>query len=562
MEKNNWYRALNIIVMVTLVTGLLSACSIQPPTPTVLPTATIPPRPDYVNAAGVFPIATKELTLKFVVPATPNITDYSTNAFTKFLELKSGCKIQFEQYPLAEMETKVQLSLASATGLPDAYLGLAKAGSQIFSTTNVIRYGDEGQLISLNKYIDDYGVATKEAFKTYSTGSSLKQMMTSADGKIYYMPVLVVGKVSRTSNKLWLNQKWLTKLSLKIPTTTEELYNVLKAFKEQDPNGNKKADEIPLVGTDQNYMYAPVNYLLGSFVENNPKVNRLTVDKSGKLVYQPITAEWREAMKYINRLTSEGLLSPLSFTQKLDTLKQIASDPNDICGGFVALGVNHIVTDNAIVANYVGVAPVAGPAGVRLAVDNPPVPAGAGVITSACKYPEVVFRIFDLMISDDAARQSRYGEMGVDWEDPKTGELDRFGKQATVKVLIDNWGKVQNKIWWGLNPNISDKYNEGSVAATLPLAEQKNSASSIEYMNYLPTSTISMITYDLASVARVNELKTALDNYVLQTIAKFAVGQYDPKKDADWEKYLQEFKSIGLDEFMTVSQKAYATMAK
>ena len=31
-----------------------------------------------------------------------------------------------------------------------------------------------------------------------------------------------------------------------MPTTTDEFYQVLKAFKEQDPNGNGKADEIPM----------------------------------------------------------------------------------------------------------------------------------------------------------------------------------------------------------------------------------------------------------------------------------------------------------------------------
>ena len=49
--------------------------------------------------------------------------------------------------------------------------------------------------------------------------------------------------------KLWFNYDWLEKLGLEEPQTTEELYEVLKAFKTQDPNGNGKANEIPLTGS-------------------------------------------------------------------------------------------------------------------------------------------------------------------------------------------------------------------------------------------------------------------------------------------------------------------------
>lgn len=35
------------------------------------------------------------------------------------------------------------------------------------------------------------------------------------------------------------------KAELDVPVTLDDWYNVLKAFKEQDPNGNGEADEIP-----------------------------------------------------------------------------------------------------------------------------------------------------------------------------------------------------------------------------------------------------------------------------------------------------------------------------
>lgn len=47
-----------------------------------------------------------------------------------------------------------------------------------------------------------------------------------------------------------INKQWLDNLKLEVPATTDELYTVLKAFKEQDANGNGDSkDEIPMMGT-------------------------------------------------------------------------------------------------------------------------------------------------------------------------------------------------------------------------------------------------------------------------------------------------------------------------
>lgn len=46
---------------------------------------------------------------------------------------------------------------------------------------------------------------------------------------------------------VYLNKTWLDNLGLTYPETVEELYTVLKAFKEQDANGNGDPnDEIPI----------------------------------------------------------------------------------------------------------------------------------------------------------------------------------------------------------------------------------------------------------------------------------------------------------------------------
>ncbi|MBR6321883.1 MAG: hypothetical protein IKR59_03345, partial [Lachnospiraceae bacterium] len=103
-------------------------------------------------------------------------------------------------------------------------------------------------------------------------------------------------------------------------------------------------------------------------------------------------------------------------------------------------------------------------------------------------------------------------------------------------------------------------YNDGAVGSSFPLSEQKNGIASERYMDYLPENTVGMLIYSLDDVDRVNELTVALNDYVKQSVAQFAVGVKDPNSDQDWEAYLREFEVIGLDEFLELSQAVYDNM--
>ncbi len=71
-------------------------------------------------------------------------------------------------------------------------------------------------------------------------------MSTAPDGHIYALPQWADCYHCTYPDKLWINSTWLKKLGLQVPKTTEDLRNVLLAFKTKDPNGNGKADEIPM----------------------------------------------------------------------------------------------------------------------------------------------------------------------------------------------------------------------------------------------------------------------------------------------------------------------------
>lgn len=94
----------------------------------------------------------------------------------------------------------------------------------------------------------------------------MKSSITAPDGNIYALPQINECYHCDNALKLWINKAWLDKLGLQLPTTTEEFYQVMKAFKEQDPNGNGKNDELPLTGSDEMWAGNVSAFLMNAFI--------------------------------------------------------------------------------------------------------------------------------------------------------------------------------------------------------------------------------------------------------------------------------------------------------
>lgn len=68
----------------------------------------------------------------------------------------------------------------------------------------------------------------------------------------------------------FINKAWLDRLGMEMPTTVDEWYEVLKAFKEQGANGNGDPnDEIPLTGSAKTNLTGSATSTPGS---NSPHV--------------------------------------------------------------------------------------------------------------------------------------------------------------------------------------------------------------------------------------------------------------------------------------------------
>ncbi len=126
----------------------------------------------------------------------------------------------------------------------------------------------------------------------------------SPDGRIYYIPQVW----DNMANMGMIRQDWLDRVGLDVPTTIEEFETVLRAFKEQDANGNGDPnDEIPLSGREAlrwwDHLWAPFGVAL---IEGYPEWDMY----NGELTYSAVTPNMKAAVTWIKHLYDEGLIDP------------------------------------------------------------------------------------------------------------------------------------------------------------------------------------------------------------------------------------------------------------
>ena len=238
--------------------------------------------------------------------------DLPTNKFTKFAEEKFNIQFNWELNAGDGAKEKRQISLASGD-YPDAYM--LPGYIDQFSQADVLKYGKQGVLIPLNDLIDQYAPNIKAAMES---NADLRAFNTAPDGNIYGLVAYSQCFHCSYPNKLWLNTKWLDKLGLKTPTTTDEFKKVLEAFKTKDPNGNGKADEVPLSGSTEDFGVRVIPYLMNGFVYDDDR-NYLNMT-NGKVESAAIKPEWKEGLQYVKSLYDEKLIDPGAFTQNAEAL--------------------------------------------------------------------------------------------------------------------------------------------------------------------------------------------------------------------------------------------------
>ena len=513
---------------------------------------------DVVSAPGEFPVVKAPYTLRVFTSQAPTIENFTTNAFTESYEKKSGVHIDWDIAPANAVYEKLTLSLTTGD-YDDMYVqtGMSKQME--------ILYGSQGVFVPLNSLIEKYAPNVMQAFTEHP---EIRAMNTAPDGNLYSLPVLNTAPIVRAPCKLWINTTWLKNLNLAVPQTTEEFYQVLKAFKERDPNGNGSGKNvIPFFDADNTKSFF-VEYFMNSFIQcNQGNQGFMYVTADGRVGVAYDKSEWREGLRYIKRLVDEGLIDSTSFSANQDQLKRIAENPGDMILGASVWNTVSGFMDlyGARQKNYDTIPPLRGPQGVRLTVYRADANCvtGATVITKALKNPEVAVRWLDYFFTLEGDLEMRIGRQGIEWRYPNPGELSYSGLPAEW-VMLSGIGGAQNYYWGqygiaqylrhdrqGANPDI---YAPDGIERRLYEAYHAN------YEPYIPAKALPGLYIPSDIQKKINQPMTDIRSYVQESIVHFCTGVLD--LDKDWDAYLANLNKMGLNDIVAAQQNAYDTFVK
>ena len=289
-----------------------------------------------VTPEGVFPIVEEKMTITAFISAGSFVDDYQDNDFTRYIEEKTNIHLELVIASASGGAQTRNLLLASGD-YPEVFISPFNKSEQQF-------YGSQGVFLPLNDLIDQYGVNTRKAFVDYPL---VEDNMTLPDGKIYALPDINDCFHCTYAQKMWIYRPWLEKLDLEMPTTTEELKQVLIAFRDRDPNGNGLKDEVPLSGAVSGWFAGVDGFLMNSFIYSHGNLAeggvRMYLDK-GKITAAFAQPGWREGLRYMNDLYSEGLLSGDSFIQDSNQYLQLGENPDLVLLGAGTAGHNGVFT--------------------------------------------------------------------------------------------------------------------------------------------------------------------------------------------------------------------------
>jgi putative aldouronate transport system substrate-binding protein len=389
------------------------------------------------NETG-FPIVNEPLTLRVISGKHSATKDYPDLPVFQDLEKKTGIKINWE-YTGPDWGTNKPLVLASGD-LPDLFISSLDENDIT---------GNPGMFLDLEPLIEKYGDNIKDMF---TDDPNMKKFARAYDGTIYGLPMKMPRRPETYT--VWsINQNWLDKLNLKMPTTTEEFYTVLKAFKERDPNGNGIADEIPWspMGFGENpglmNMFAPFG------VVDSMRDLWLSVT-NGKVQYIAAQQGFKDAIIYLRRLYVEGLLDQDVFSNTdwgvwMAKTNPPAGSPEIV--GVSGTWARDINWGEERSQYYTVVPPLKGPTGFQAWIRNTEYVQSAknrAVIPSSSKNPEIIMRWLDCLYDPLTSLRTYYGTPAV--QDNGDGTYDIILPPADSGIDTDTW--IWGNAWGDLGP--------------------------------------------------------------------------------------------------------------
>ncbi|MCV2404001.1 extracellular solute-binding protein [Marinomonas sp. C2222] len=406
------------------------------------------------------------------------------------------------------------------------------------------QYGMEGAFLPLNDLIEQYAPNIKAFFEQYP---DKKKAITAPDGNIYHIAYFPDGQAARA---YYIRQDWLDKLGLEQPQTVDELYTVLKAFRDQDPNGNGKKDEVPAFFRHWEEMIRLVT-LWDARTTGMDSAHQFYIKDKTTAQHGYVEENYRTGIRNLAKWYKEGLIDQEVFTRGSKARDYLLS--NNL-GGMThdwfasTAGYNDSLKDRVPGFEWIPMAPPATPSGVRIEENGrATVKPDGWALTYSNRDPIASIKYMDFIFTEKGRNIANFGVEGVHWTmvDGKATYTDEvLNADTAVNTQMRNVG-AQIPLGYPQDYNYEKQWTNEIAAKGIEMYTDNNYI--IEQFNGVAMTVAERLVYD--------KYWPGILTYMLEAQQRWILGSADV--DEEWDGYIARINKLGYDKVIKVYQAAY-----
>ena len=480
-----------------------------------------------------------------VVSGSDIFGDDGETVITQAMQKATGVDIDWS-FMTAE---QVQLAL-TGKDLPDAIFQYAS----LLDKATMYEYGQGGYFVNFMDYLD---IMPNFSAVIEANPNALK-VVQNEDGSVYCLPTLTV--TSTGFNNLLYYRTDMMKAAgwEKAPATTDEFIQFVTDL--QAHYGANDPEFIAVNAYAANRMGWSTKRIMSYFFPafGELLLTELTVDSQGNVVLGAATEQYKHLLEFMNELWNSGAFNTNIYSQEATASQALAA------GDHVAIVTDHNGHTPEGYANMSVLAPLTSEYYTTQHWYKSPSCSWGRInaISAQCEDIETMVKWFDAWYAPATdplnAEGTLYaitpwlGEIGVDHAlDEATGiytELAHEGIEMGKFLASESFQiALYSGYEGGLFPYSSAPVNgvgvkgQGTINNLWPYAETPFDLNSL------------VLTEDESDT--YNDAWTDINAYITESTAKFITGEADIA--AEWDNYIAELESMGLQDVIDVYQAAY-----
>ena len=495
------------------------------------------------NKGTTLPIVNEPVTLNVVKERHMLDTTESYNEKAAWANIteETGITIEWTELAAGTAAERIPLMLSSGD-LPDVFWA-------VLSDAQVLQ--NESNLFAMEDYMEDFA---PNSLATYEQlGVDWKEIATTPSGHIFGFLGRYESLYENTGDGIQIiNKAWLDKVGMDVPTTLDEFTEVLRAFKEKDPNGNGQADEIPYCFSEDMWCAYATNTMgwwgIGDGAGSDTTSSKSTRD--GKVTGSVNTDEYRQYLEYTHSLYAEGLMDQEGFSQNTEVFSTKIKS-GQVGTYFCWTALEYLTSEQA--EDWVVMPPIQAIEGVdpiaNGEVDRSTIQKNKWVITTSCEHPEAAMRLWDYQARDVESKMTvAMGEKGKLWDEYEDGSGYYFvvpedtTPEFTFEHMKYTYGVVNDP---PLLTKEETPKNDGEISPSAALRD-----SMVDQVDeyFLPKEDqLPQIYVSTEAIDQRTFIETDLFAYIKEFRAQAIMNGFT---DDEWNNYVSQLDAYGYQEWL------------